>query len=88
MDNSFQIRRHPVLDAKFVLKNMVYGQIMIINKKLNSAASLMIITQKIAKEEENLEYQIVTRTIKKDFQKKDYLTKRSGEGASGQDSLK
>ena len=25
---------------------------------------------------------------KKDFQKKDYLTKRSGEGASGQDSLK
>ena len=76
MDNSFQIRRHPVLDAKFVLKNMVYGQIMIINNKLNSAASLMIITQKIAKEEENVEYQIVTRTIKERFSEERLFDKK------------
>ena len=77
MDNSFQIRRLPVLgDAKFVMENMVYGHvkcfkewISIINgmllRKKNFAfvAWAMIIIQKIAKEEENVEYEIVTRVI-------------------------
>ena len=76
MDHSFQIRRLPVLDdAKFVMENMVYGHvkcfkewISIINgmllRKKNFAfvAWVMIIIQKIAKEE-NVEYKIVTRVI-------------------------
>ena len=77
MDHSFQIRRLPVLDdAKFVMENMVYGHVKcfkkwvsIINgmllRKRNFAfvAWMMIIIQKIAKEEENVEYKIVTRAI-------------------------
>ena len=72
MDHSFQIRRLPVLDnAKFVMENMVYGhvkcfkeQISIINgmllRKINFAfvAWVMIVIQKIAKEEGNLDYKI------------------------------
>ena len=76
MDNSFQIRRLPFLDAKFVLKNMVYGQIMIINNKLNSVAWLVIITQKIAKEEENAEYHIATTTIKERFSEERLFDKK------------
>ena len=76
MDNSFQIRRLPVLDAKLVLKNMVYGQIKIIDNELNSVAWVMIITQKIAKEEENVEYQIVTRTIKERFSEERLFDKK------------
>ena len=77
MDHSFQIRRLPVLgDAKFVMENMVYGHvkcfkewISIINgmllRKRNFAfvAWVMIIIQKIAKEEENVKCKIVTRSI-------------------------
>ena len=76
MDNSFQIRRLPVLDAKLVLKNMVYGQIKIIDNELNSVAWVMIITQKIAKEEEHVEYQIVTRTIKERFSEESLFDKK------------
>ena len=77
MTHSFQISRLPVLDnTKFVMDNMVYGHvkcfkewISIINgmllRKKNFAfvAWVMIIIQKIAKEEENLEYKIVARAI-------------------------
>ena len=68
MHHSFQIRRLPVLgDAKFVMENMVYDHVKcfkewtsIINgmllRKKNFAfvAWVMIIIQKIAKEEENV----------------------------------
>ena len=68
MDHSFQIRRLPVLDdAKFVMENMAYGHvkcfkdwISIINglllrkKNFPFVAWVMIIIQKIAKEEENV----------------------------------
>ena len=77
MAHSFQISRLPVLDnTKFVMDNMVYGHvkcfkewISIINgmllRKKNFAfvAWVMIIIQKIAKEEENVEYKIVTRAF-------------------------
>ena len=74
MDHSFQIRILLVLDdAKFV---MVYGHVVcfkewisiiygMLLRKRNFAfvAWVMIIIQKIAKEEENVEYKIVTRAI-------------------------
>ena len=77
MNHPFQIRILPVLDdAKFVTENVVYDHvkcfkewISIINgmllRKKNFAfvAWVMIIIQKIAKEEENLEYKIVARVI-------------------------
>ena len=77
MDHPFQIRILPVLDdAKFVTENMVYDHvkcfkewISIINgmllRKRNFAfvAWVMIIIQKIPKEEENVGYKIVTRAI-------------------------
>ena len=75
-DHSFQIRRLPVLDnAKFVMENMVYDHVKcfkerisingMLLRKINFAfvAWVMIIIQKIAKEEENLEYKIVARAI-------------------------
>ena len=50
-------------------------------------AWVMIIIQKIAKEEENLKCKIATRSITLlRFQKKDDPTKRSGDGASAQDA--
>ena len=77
MDHFFQNSGHPILDnAKYVMENMVYshvecfkGWVSTINgvflRKRNFAfvAWVMIITQKIAEEEKNVEYKIVTRTI-------------------------
>ena len=99
MDHSFQIRRLPVLsDAKFVMENMVYGHvkcfkewISIINgmllRKKNFAfvAWVMIIIQKIAKKK-----MWSTRLWQESSQvvtfSEDDPTKRSGDGASGQDT--
>ena len=75
MDHSFQIRRLQVLDnVKFVIENMVYGHVkcfkewistingMLLRKRnIAFVPWMMIISQKIAKEEENVEYKIVTR---------------------------
>ena len=77
MDHSFQIRGLLILDnAKYVMENMVYGnakcfkgwvstihRVLLRKRNLASVAWVMIITPKIAKEEENGEYKIVTRTI-------------------------
>ena len=77
MDHSFQIRRLPVLgNGKFIMENMVYYHvkcfkewILIVNgmllRKRNFAfvAWVMIIIQKIAKEEENVKCKIATRSI-------------------------
>ena len=70
MNHSFQITRLPVLgSAQFVMENMVYINVKcfkewistingMLLRKRNFAfvAWVMIITQKIAKEEENVEY--------------------------------
>ena len=77
MDHSFQIRILPILDdEKVLMENVVYGHvtcfkewISIINgmllRKRNFAfvAWVMIIIQKIAKEEENVKCKIATRSI-------------------------
>ena len=77
MDHSFQIRRLPALcNVKYVLENMVYGHVKCVKgwistinllllrkKNFSFVAWVMIITQKIAKEDENVEYKSVTRTI-------------------------
>ena len=76
MDHYFQIRRLSILDnANYVMENKVYGHVKCFKEwvstttgvllRINFApvAWVMIITQKIAKEEENVEYKIVIRTI-------------------------
>ena len=77
MDCSFQTRRTPISDdAKYVMESMVYGYVKyfkgwmsttngMLSRRRNfvSVAWVMIIILKIAKEEENVEYQIVTRSI-------------------------
>ena len=77
MDHSFQIRRLPALcNVKYVLENMVYGHVKCVKgwistinllllrkKNFSFVAWVMIITQKIAKEDENVKYKSVTRTI-------------------------
>ena len=77
MDRSFQTRRAPISDdAKYVMESMVYGYVKyfigwmsatngMLSRRRNfvSVAWVMIIILRIAKEEENVGYQIVTRNI-------------------------
>ena len=77
MDRSFQTRRAPISDdAKYVMESMVYGYVKyfigwmsatngMLSRRSNfvSIAWVMIIILRIAKEEENVGYQIVTRNI-------------------------
>ena len=76
-DHSFQIRRLPILEnEKYIMENMVYGHVkcfkgwiptingvLLRKRNFDFVTWVMIITQKIAKEKENVEQRIVTRTI-------------------------
>ena len=83
------------------MENMVYGHakcfkgwistingVLLRKEKFTSVSWVMIITQKIAKKDKNVEYiQYCGMDHHKllHFQKKDDSTKRSGDGTSGQD---
>ena len=56
-------------------------------RSFDLVACVMIITQKVVKKEENVEYMIVTRAITSCyiFRRKMIQQKGSGDGASGQD---
>ena len=96
MDHSFQIRRLPVLDdAKFVMENMVYGHVKCLKEWVSRNKEKLCFCcldddhySKDSKRRRKCGVQDCDKGHHKllHSQKKDDPTKRSGDGASGQDA--